>query len=403
MELIQDLVKAAQLPDVMEGTGVLTPQIAAAPVTTTEGSAVDVVPVADGKLESQGAGCGSRESKGGQQGTLAPCVPDGCTPKSEGKVSELPATVGVAPGDAGEPISAPAPEIGVAPAATAAGSSVHTKATAPEPPWSRSRRGLALVDRAAGKTSTSGLAPGGIPGEAMDCSASETRLSARPHVPVPSLPIGPALVPDGGGAAAVGSTAASCGIAGGGIAGACAMSIGGGAGGADTVEEPSCYTLDAAMAATQGSSQSAVPAEALAPQLRQGGLIVLPEVGAGAADITGAAVDIAAGSAGAGTGGARLAQRKRQQQEDRDVGGVPAVASSDVPCGAAAPTIAELMSMPCPLPPMARAATGPLQCSYRYELGPGDDTELCFRNIRRRIEVELGDGCTLQMCLHLVR
>lgn len=36
---------------------------------------------------------------------------------------------------------------------------------------------------------------------------------------------------------------------------------------------------------------------------------------------------------------------------------------------------------------------------YRYSLGPGADIDGCFRNVRRRIEVELEDGLTVQMCL----
>merc|ERR1711924_64763 len=36
---------------------------------------------------------------------------------------------------------------------------------------------------------------------------------------------------------------------------------------------------------------------------------------------------------------------------------------------------------------------------YRYTLTPGADIEGCFRNVRRRIEVELEDGLTVQMCL----
>jgi len=63
----------------------------------------------------------------------------------------------------------------------------------------------------------------------------------------------------------------------------------------------------------------------------------------------------------------------------------------------------ELGMISIPLPQSARAAAGPVQCTYRYEIRPGEDAELCFRNIRRRIEVELGDGCTVQMSLHLVK
>jgi len=39
--------------------------------------------------------------------------------------------------------------------------------------------------------------------------------------------------------------------------------------------------------------------------------------------------------------------------------------------------------------------------TYRYNMGPHDDVEGCFRNLRRRIEVELEDGCTIQMCLQV--
>jgi len=38
---------------------------------------------------------------------------------------------------------------------------------------------------------------------------------------------------------------------------------------------------------------------------------------------------------------------------------------------------------------------------YRYDLAPGTDTEHCFRNIRRRLEVELGDGCSVSISLQV--
>lgn len=40
---------------------------------------------------------------------------------------------------------------------------------------------------------------------------------------------------------------------------------------------------------------------------------------------------------------------------------------------------------------------------YSWSLGPNGDVETCFRNLRRRIEVELDDGCTVQMCLEVAR
>eukprot|EP00933_Yihiella_yeosuensis_P073445 TRINITY_DN82140_c0_g1_i1.p1 TRINITY_DN82140_c0_g1~~TRINITY_DN82140_c0_g1_i1.p1 ORF type:complete len:328 (+),score=111.20 TRINITY_DN82140_c0_g1_i1:72-1055(+) len=55
------------------------------------------------------------------------------------------------------------------------------------------------------------------------------------------------------------------------------------------------------------------------------------------------------------------------------------------------------------LPLAARAAAGPSKGAFRYEVAPGDDVEACFRNIRRRIEVEMGDGCSVQMSLQMVR
>lgn len=43
------------------------------------------------------------------------------------------------------------------------------------------------------------------------------------------------------------------------------------------------------------------------------------------------------------------------------------------------------------------------ESAFNYDLGPGDDVDSCFRNIRRRIEVELADGSTIQMCLEVAR
>jgi hypothetical protein len=40
---------------------------------------------------------------------------------------------------------------------------------------------------------------------------------------------------------------------------------------------------------------------------------------------------------------------------------------------------------------------------YRYEFGATDDVDVCFVNLRRRIEVELGRGYTVQMCLQVAR
>merc|ERR1712232_1187066 len=34
---------------------------------------------------------------------------------------------------------------------------------------------------------------------------------------------------------------------------------------------------------------------------------------------------------------------------------------------------------------------------YSYTLQPGDDVNACFQSLRQRIEVELGDGCSIQM------
>lgn len=56
-----------------------------------------------------------------------------------------------------------------------------------------------------------------------------------------------------------------------------------------------------------------------------------------------------------------------------------------------------------PLPPEARAAAGPSSCSFRYELRPEGDVDAWFRNIRRRIEVELDDGCAVELCLQMAR
>jgi len=41
--------------------------------------------------------------------------------------------------------------------------------------------------------------------------------------------------------------------------------------------------------------------------------------------------------------------------------------------------------------------------SYRYDFGPGDDIATPIANLRRRIEVELRDGCVVSLALHVVR
>lgn len=64
---------------------------------------------------------------------------------------------------------------------------------------------------------------------------------------------------------------------------------------------------------------------------------------------------------------------------------------------------AEAAAAETPLPASARAIAGPVNCSFRYELGAGGDVDAWFRNIKRRIEVELDDGCTVEMCLQMAR
>lgn len=41
--------------------------------------------------------------------------------------------------------------------------------------------------------------------------------------------------------------------------------------------------------------------------------------------------------------------------------------------------------------------------SYHYDFGPGDDIAMPIANLRRRIEVELRDGCVVSLSLHVVR
>lgn len=72
------------------------------------------------------------------------------------------------------------------------------------------------------------------------------------------------------------------------------------------------------------------------------------------------------------------------------VGGAPSSSSVDRP-------------HPGALPPTARAAAGPAETIYRYDLGSSDTLDAYMRNIRRRIEVELEDGCTVQVCVHMTR
>lgn len=57
------------------------------------------------------------------------------------------------------------------------------------------------------------------------------------------------------------------------------------------------------------------------------------------------------------------------------------------------------------LPAPARVAAGPTKAIYRYDFSSAteEDVEAVFRNIRRRIEVEMGDGCSVQMSLQMVR
>ena len=49
------------------------------------------------------------------------------------------------------------------------------------------------------------------------------------------------------------------------------------------------------------------------------------------------------------------------------------------------------------------AAAGPETCTFQYDITPNDDAEATFRTIRRRIELEMSDGCVVQICLQMVR
>lgn len=57
------------------------------------------------------------------------------------------------------------------------------------------------------------------------------------------------------------------------------------------------------------------------------------------------------------------------------------------------------------LPAPVRVAAGPTKSIYRYDFPASSEegVEAVFRNIRRRIEVEMGDGCSVQMSLQMVR
>lgn len=169
-------------------------------------------------------------------------------------------------------------------------------------------------------------------------------------------------------------------------------------GSAATFEKLSQDALAAAVAAARsmsvgantgpGSAEAADAAaraamEAMKQQLRQHGLAAPREAGTGGTTAT-----------------AQSGQRRPREASQQGSPDVPPTGNASIN---AAPDAADLWSIACPLPTSARAAAGPTQCSYSYDLSPGDDTELCFRNLRRRIEVELGDGCAVQMCLHLVR
>ncbi|CAE7943862.1 Ras-related protein Rab-2A [Symbiodinium microadriaticum] len=57
-----------------------------------------------------------------------------------------------------------------------------------------------------------------------------------------------------------------------------------------------------------------------------------------------------------------------------------------------------------PLPIPLRAFVGPDGNAYQYDFAAAnDDVDACFRNIRRRLEVEMGDGCVVQVSLQLAR
>merc|ERR1712100_704773 len=66
---------------------------------------------------------------------------------------------------------------------------------------------------------------------------------------------------------------------------------------------------------------------------------------------------------------------------------------------ASLPSIAKPSHHPTPMAGfVAKVEEGPKgERIYRYSLGPGADVDGCFRNVRRRIEVELEDGLTVQM------
>lgn len=55
------------------------------------------------------------------------------------------------------------------------------------------------------------------------------------------------------------------------------------------------------------------------------------------------------------------------------------------------------------LPTSARATAGPASSIYEYQIAPNDLLDMSIRNVRRRIEVEVGDGCTVELTMETVR
>lgn len=52
---------------------------------------------------------------------------------------------------------------------------------------------------------------------------------------------------------------------------------------------------------------------------------------------------------------------------------------------------------------LAKASSGPLKAEYTYDVKAGDDVEVWLRSVRRRLETELVDGCSVHISAECVR
>mmetsp|Transcript_83390 Transcript_83390/g.236584 ORF Transcript_83390/g.236584 Transcript_83390/m.236584 type:complete len:259 (+) Transcript_83390:3-779(+) len=156
----------------------------------------------------------------------------------------------------------------------------------------------------------------------------------------------------------------------------------------------------ALMEAVAADAAGQAPAEMMAQRFGAQALGVPPPAAA-ATPIGLKAVDgeqhVAANAVAPGRTSTGSGQEAPPKLEDRATGvaGMPGTTNLGGDNGAC-PDLAGLL-------PAARAAAGPAFGAYRYDIGPKDDVDAYFRNVRRRIEVELGDGCSVQLCLQTSR